>query len=80
MVATEEQQEIAASGMKLVSYRIYDSIWTMPDLDSWLECYVPFFGLIQRVPMETRGAFLDACRTLLSEAVDHVARRDEHNF
>ncbi|KAL3243628.1 hypothetical protein MRX96_020218 [Rhipicephalus microplus] len=47
MVATEEQHQIAASGMKLVSCRMYDTIWTMPNLDSWLECYVPFFGLIQ---------------------------------
>lgn len=68
MVATEEQHQIAASGMKLVSCRMYDTIWTMPDLDSWLECYVPFFGLIQYMPMEKRGAFLDTCRTLLSEA------------
>lgn len=68
MVANEEQQEIAASGMKLVSCRMYDSTWTMPDVDSWLECYVPFFGIVERVPVEMRGAFFDACRTLLSEA------------
>ncbi|XP_075550643.1 juvenile hormone acid O-methyltransferase-like [Dermacentor variabilis] len=67
-IASEEQQGIAAAGMELVSCRMHHAFWTMPDLDSWLDCYVPFFGLDARVPEEKRSAFLDACRSLLREA------------
>ncbi|KAH6927167.1 hypothetical protein HPB50_000095 [Hyalomma asiaticum] len=63
-----ELQEITAAGMELVSWRMYDSLWTMPDLDSWLECYVPFFGLEDRVPKEKLGAFRADLRSLLLES------------
>lgn len=67
-IASEERLAIAAAGMELVSCRMYDSVWTMPDLDSWLDCYVPFFRLDAQVPEEKRAAFFDACRSPLQEA------------
>ncbi|XP_065295154.1 juvenile hormone acid O-methyltransferase-like [Dermacentor albipictus] len=67
-IASEEQLAIGAAGMELVSCRMHDIFWTMPDLDSWLDCYVPFFRLDAQVPEEKRGAFLDVCRSVLREA------------
>ncbi|XP_065307011.2 juvenile hormone acid O-methyltransferase-like [Dermacentor albipictus] len=67
-IASEEQLAIGAAGMELVSCRMHHASWTMPDLDSWLDCYVPFFRLDARVPEDKRGAFLDACRSLLRAA------------
>ncbi|XP_077488978.1 juvenile hormone acid O-methyltransferase-like [Amblyomma americanum] len=67
-IAENEERALCTAGLELASCRQYDSVWTLPNVDAWLDCYVPFFRLDSRVPSDMRGAFRDACRSLLQEA------------
>ncbi|KAK8779065.1 hypothetical protein V5799_019596 [Amblyomma americanum] len=35
-IADNEGKAVAAAGLELVSCQVYDTYWTMPDIDSWL--------------------------------------------
>ncbi|KAK8779064.1 hypothetical protein V5799_019595 [Amblyomma americanum] len=67
-IADNEEKAVAAAGLELVSCQLYDSYWTKPDVDSWLDSYVPFFRLDSGVPAERRAAFREAFRSLLLKA------------
>ncbi|XP_077485904.1 juvenile hormone acid O-methyltransferase-like [Amblyomma americanum] len=67
-IADNEEKAAAAAGLELVSCQLYDSYWTKPDVDSWLDSYVPFFRLDSGVPAERRAAFREAFRSLLLKA------------
>lgn len=67
-IAANEKTALSAAGLDMVSCSMYDSHWTMADVDAWLDCYVPFFKLDANVPEAMRTDFRDTCRSLLQEA------------
>lgn len=66
-VLAAERTALVAAGLELIGCNIYDSLWTMPDVDAWIDMYVPIFKLDAKIPEEKRGAFRDELRSLLLE-------------
>lgn len=64
-VLAAEKAAVAAAGLEFVSGHVYDSLWTLPDVDAWIDYYVPIFKLDAKIPKEKRGAFRDELRSLL---------------
>lgn len=72
-VLDAERAAAAAAGLNVVSCSVYDSQWVMPDVDAWLDLYVPVFKLDARIPEEKRDAFRNECRALLAEKTTSTA-------
>lgn len=64
-VVKMETDALQAVGFELVSCSVYDSMWTLPDLDAWIDTYVPVFKLEASIPEEKRGTFRRDCKALL---------------
>ncbi|KAH8029955.1 hypothetical protein HPB51_006161 [Rhipicephalus microplus] len=67
MVEEAEREASAVAGLNLVSCSVYDSQWIMPNVDAWIDLYVPVFKLDAKIPEEKRGAFRKYCRDLLEK-------------
>lgn len=72
-VVEAERKAAARAGLNLVSCSVYDSQWIMPDVEAWMDLYVPVFKLEVKIPEEKRGAFRDDCRTLLEQNTTSTA-------
>ncbi|XP_077565031.1 uncharacterized protein LOC144180576 [Haemaphysalis longicornis] len=66
-VLAAEKAAVAAAGLELVSCKVYDSLWTLPVVDAWIDYYVPIFKLDAKIPEHKRSAFRDELRSLLLE-------------
>lgn len=64
-VINEEREAVLAAGLELVSCSVYDSMWTLPDVDAWIDTYVPVFKLEAKIPEGLRRTFRRDCRALL---------------
>lgn len=64
-VVNTETKALQDTGLELVSCSVYDSMWTLPDIDAWIDTYVPVFKLEANIPEERRLAFRRDCRKLL---------------
>lgn len=82
MVEQAEREASAVAGLNLVSCSVYDSQWIMPNVDAWIDLYVPVFKLDAKIPEEKLGAFRKDCRDLLEKkttsTTEGVAMR--HSF
>ncbi|XP_075550433.1 uncharacterized protein LOC142584147 isoform X2 [Dermacentor variabilis] len=72
-VVEAERKAAAGAGLNLVSCSVYDSQWIMPDVEAWMDLYVPAFKLEVNIPEDKRGAFRDDCRTLLAQNTTSTA-------
>lgn len=72
-VEEAEREATAAAGLNLVSCTAYDSQWIMPDVDAWIDLYVPVFKLDAQVPEGKRDAFRKDIRTLLEQKTTSTA-------
>ncbi|XP_077528828.1 uncharacterized protein LOC144141156 [Haemaphysalis longicornis] len=64
-VISTERDAVLAAGLELVSCSVYDSMWTLPNIDAWIDTYVPAFKLEAKIPEEKRSTFRQDCRALL---------------
>ncbi|KAL1478331.1 hypothetical protein MTO96_035094 [Rhipicephalus appendiculatus] len=78
--AVEEAERVAAAaaGLNLVSCTVYDSQWIMPDVDAWIDLYVPVFKLDAQIPEGKRDAFRNDCRALLQQKTTSTDRGLRH--
>lgn len=66
-IVQAERKAAAGAGFNLVSCSVYDSQWIMPDVEAWMDLYVPAFKLAANIPEQKRGAFRNDCRNLLAQ-------------
>ncbi|KAL1433941.1 hypothetical protein MTO96_012080 [Rhipicephalus appendiculatus] len=66
-LVTEEKNAVTAAGLDIVDCHTYASQWTFPTPDTWLENYVGFFKLDERVPKERLQELWDALTVALLE-------------
>lgn len=65
-VVDAEKRALEAAGLTLLSCCVYDTQWKMPDVESWIDLYVPVFKLEVNIPEGERDSFRADCRKLLA--------------